>query len=154
VEKIAPDPLDRTRRVLPGVIIAIAVLTAGAFLFHHTFRLYRERQQHARKEAFVRADRLALYSNLRFLEEHRHQTIADLIRGPEARINLNATLVHLLAESHISSAVTVSNVAGADMFVDSCGVPYQFTIISNAGMPNAFGRHIERRIIIEQGGPH
>ncbi len=61
---------------------------------------------------------LALYNDIRLLEEQRRRTITDLVTGLNQQTNVNAALVKLLAESELYSVVRTSNVAGEIMLVD------------------------------------
>jgi hypothetical protein len=135
-------------------LLITLLATSGAFLFNRTLVAHRRTREETRKEAFLRADGLALYSSIGFLEEHTGHTVADLVVKTGEQTNVNAALVHLLAESHMSFPVPVSNFAGSDMFVDPWGQPFKFTIITNAQLPRALGRHIERCVMIERGIAH
>lgn len=134
-----------------GLVLLTALLVAGSLLVYHAIVQHRQRHQEARKEAFLRADRLSLYSQVEFLEEHRGQNIAELIAGAGGQTNVNAALVDLLAPGHVSFPVPVSNFAGSYLFVDPWGLPLRFTLVTNAEVSRRVGRHIESRMIIERG---
>jgi hypothetical protein len=153
MEKTGYDPKGEYRRPLfLAIILFVALLMSSAtFLILRTIFPPLQTREEARREALCKADRLALYSSVGFLEEQRHQSVADLTAGVRIQTNVNGALVHLLAESQMSFPVRISNFAGSDMFVDPWGLPYRFTIAKNVKTPRTPGRHIERGISIEKG---
>jgi len=147
-----PDPARKTPWFLPaGAMLFTALLAAGALLFHRTLVPHRQTRQQARKEAFVRADRLALYSSIASLEQDRRQNVAGLIKGLGGQTNANAALVRLYAANNWSFPIPVTNLAGLHVFVDPWGLPYRITIATNTEASGAFGRHVEGRVVIERG---
>src|SRR5947208_2481769 len=96
--KIGSNPAGKSRWLLiEGLIVLIAALTVGSILAYRLFLVHQQRHQNARREAFVKADKLALYSSIGFLEEQRREKLLYLISEIEDHTNVNAKLVCLFA---------------------------------------------------------